>query len=139
MNGARDLSLTLDYRHGLGELAPYFAALSQGHALAAACPECSRCWFPPRPRCPEDGAATVLRQLPGTGTVRADTMTTTRLPFTDQAAPQHFVLVAIDGATNLTFGRMRDAATQVAPDQRVRLIADPGQAPIFVNINTKPD
>jgi uncharacterized OB-fold protein len=129
MTGTREFSLVLDYRHGLGSLEPYFTALSEGRALASCCPECGRCWLPPRPRCPEDGAPTVARELDGTGTVRAETETTSRLPFTDEAVEARFVLVALDGATGLTFGRMRDPAEEIGPGARVRLAGGGADAP----------
>jgi len=137
MTDPLDLSLELDYRHGLGDFAPYFRALLQGRLIAAECPKCARSWCPPRPRCCEDGTVTEPKQLAGTGTVHAETLTTARLPFTETEGPVRFALVALDGVSGLTLGRMCDPEADVAPGMRVQLApletepVHPAQALIF--------
>ena len=133
------LSLTLSYDHGSGDLTAYFDALLEGRALGARCPACARIWLPPRLRCPDDGAATEPFELPGSGRITARTRTRTALPFTDEVLDYAFVLVAMDGADNLMFGRMLDHQADIAVGTQVRLsgcdgdLAHPAQAAVFVN------
>ena len=132
------LSLAHSYDHGSGDLKAYFAALLEGRALGARCPACARVWLPPRLRCPDDGAATEPIEVPGGGRIVALTQTRTALPFTDEVLDHAFVLVAMDGADNLMFGRMVDDQPDVAVGTQVRLnggnggLAHPAQAAIFV-------
>ena len=131
------LALKLVYRHGLGDLTYYFEALGEGRAIGARCPDCGRVWCPPRRWCPEHDKETEPVELSGAGTVAAVTETTTALPFTEDVEAHRFVLVTLDGADNLIFGRMSADSAVVDVGSRVRLRAPrdplphPAQAVIF--------
>ena len=115
------LNLSLIYQHGTGQLSDYLTALRAGRARASRCPKCGEVRLPPRFVCPEDGEATEAIDLPGTGRVAAATHTVSMLPFAEQAAPHVFVLVAMDGANNLMFGRMHQPEDTTDVGDRVRL------------------
>ncbi len=133
------LKLELNYDHALGWAAPFHAALKEGRALASACPDCGRVWFPPRPVCDAHGVATEWREIPGDGQAIAVTQTRTRLPFTATSEETKFVLVRLDGVENAAFGRMRNADVEIEPGARVRLVVasvplpHPAQAMIFTS------
>ncbi|MGI9383641.1 MAG: Zn-ribbon domain-containing OB-fold protein [Methyloligellaceae bacterium] len=134
------LTLTLDYQHGLGDLASYFETLADGRAVGTRCPDCGRVWCPPRSRCPEHLSATEPIELSGVGTVVAVTVTIVALPFAQDAKTHSFVLVALDGADNMAFGRISDDAATVEAGSRVRLTAPreavphPAQAAVFTTV-----
>jgi uncharacterized OB-fold protein len=121
--------LTLDYAHGLGGLAPYFAALRHGRALASACPRCGKAWCPPRLLCPQDHCETGWLELAGTGTLLWATRTTTTLPLRTQSATHVFGLVRLDGAENAMTARLGIAADAARRGLRMRLVVAPGVAP----------
>ena len=125
-----DLELHLRYAHGTGALAPYFEALASGNALASKCGICGRVWFPPHIHCPDDGGVCDWLTLDGAGEVVSATTTRSRLPFADQAEDHVFVLVAMDGADNAAFGRMRpDTDGERLVGCRVRLVGAPEAPP----------
>ena len=102
--------LLMQLRHHvpLGELAPYFHGLQAGRAIASRCPVCTRTGFPPRLQCPDHPGPTGWVELPGSGRIVAVTLTDGPLPFSSASAPRAFVLVALDGAENLAFGRLAE-------------------------------
>lgn len=102
-----DMELRLTYAHGVGDLQPYFEALGHGRALASRCSVCGRVWFPPHIHCPADGGAGEWVELDGRGEIVSATRTHSRLPMAETSADHVFVLVAMDGADNAAFGRLR--------------------------------
>jgi uncharacterized OB-fold protein len=139
MSGApTDLELRLRYAHGAGALQPYFDALVDGRALASRCPNCGRVWFPPHLHCPDDGGACGWVELEGQGQVVSATETHGRLPLADAVAEHVFVLVAMQGADNAAFGRLKPGPGGQDPvGRRVHLIGisepppHPAQAALF--------
>ncbi|MEO9874295.1 MAG: OB-fold domain-containing protein [Anderseniella sp.] len=133
-----ELRLELKYDHGTGRLKPYFDGLLAGHAIASQCPVCRKTWFPPQAQCPDDRTETGWSRISGTGAVLAVTTTHTKLPFTAAAEAYSFVLVAIEGAENAVFGRMQNAADDIAVGTLVELVAPvdepghPAQAAQFI-------
>jgi len=111
--------LTLDYRHPLGGLAPFFEALKKGEALAACCG--AEVYFPPR--LPADGQPPSWVKLSGQGTVVA----LTRGNAEAAGAPPICALVAMDGATNMAVGRVNAPGAPLRPGSRVKIVplADP--------------
>ena len=136
-NNTVQLTLALDYDHGLGALGDYFRGLANGRAVAGQCTICGRVWFPPHARCPEDGGACKAVDLTGHGVVVGETRTRTRLPFTDTDAERTFVLIAMAGADNAAFGRLENFEGTDATGILVRLatihgpVGHPAQALIF--------
>jgi uncharacterized OB-fold protein len=120
-----ELTFSWRYNHGFGALAPFFAALTRGRAMATACPICRTAWFPPRLACPAHGPVDTWRELSGIGTVRVMTRTTLSLPLTGRSSAVGLALIAMDGASNLVVGRMAGAG-DVEPGARVRLAVDTG-------------
>ena len=143
------LTLTLRYAHPLGELAPYFQGLDAGRAIATRCPTCARTWFPPRLSCPEHGAATVWTDLSGKGRIVSVSISfrsrkpgyagkgrivsvsiaDSTLPFGAETARRAFLMVALDGAENLAFGRFAGAPDAARAGLKVRLARAPGTWP----------
>jgi hypothetical protein len=123
------LTLTLNYAHPLGALAPYFRGLEQGRAVAARCPACGRTWFPPRLACPDHGWATDWVELSGRGRVVSVTLADSTLPFGVVRERRAFALVALDGAVNLAFGRVAGNPTAARVGLKVRLERAPGPWP----------
>ena len=134
------LEVSLSYRHAYGFLAPYFAGLLQGRAIAARCPACGRTWFPPRRLCLCGRRETVWWELPGTGTVSSVSTGVSRLPLSSRKAVVIVALVALDGADNMTFGRLAGVPEDVRAGMRVRLRAQgpaaphPAQQAVFVPV-----
>lgn len=133
------LRLQLQHRMPLGELAPYFAALAAGRALATRCTVCGRTWFAPRLSCPDHGPRTAWHELPGHGELVAVTHAVTGLPFVDAAPARHgFALVAMAGAENRCFARLSSTLQAARPGQTVWISraagdwAHPAQAAEFV-------
>ncbi len=118
-----DLTLTLKYSHGLGDLSPYFEGLGRGLACATRCAQCDQAWFPPRLICPSGHADVAWIELPGTGVIRAVTQGRGRLPFDAHDRRLVLALIAMDGAHNLALGRI-DSAGNVQVGDAVRLIPD---------------
>ena len=116
-----DLGLSLSYRHGFGDLSPFFKALLEGRALASRCPACGDVRYPPRLVCPRDGTATQWQALSGEGSLTAFTIGRCRLPLGQDERDHIFGEVAMDGASNRVFARIAAAAEQLQPGVRVRL------------------
>lgn len=123
------LTLTLRYAHPLGELAPYFQGLNTGRAIATRCPTCARTWFPPRLSCPEHGTATVWADLSGHGRIVGVSIADSTLPFGAETARRAFLMVALDGAENLAFGRFAGDPAAARVGLKVRLARAPGTWP----------
>jgi uncharacterized OB-fold protein len=98
------LSITFEYAHPFGALAPYFAALAEGRALGAMCASCGKVWFPPRMVC-ACGGVTEWKELPGTGTVEAVTSGPGAVPLSTVSGDLAFALIRFDGAGNLALVR----------------------------------
>lgn len=122
-----EIRLDLKYDHGTGFFKPYFDGLLAGQAIASHCPACGKTWFPPRAICPDDQTETGWRRISGSGVVLSVTTTRTKLPFTAAAEVYTFVLVAMDEAENAVFGRIQNAAAEVAVGTRVDLVAPVGE------------
>ncbi len=137
------LNLSLDYQHGSGLLTDYFSALQTGRARASRCLKCGDVRIPPRFVCPGDGESTEAIELAGTGSVAAATNTDSMLPFAEQASSHVFVLVAMDGADNLMFGRMSQPEDVTDVGDRVCLAgaqgttAHPAEASVFKKLDEK--
>ena len=137
------LDLPLSYSHAPGDLSDYYDALAAGRARASRCPKCGDVRMPPRLTCTRDGAETEQTALSGRGTVKAATFGSALPPFGAEAEPRTFVLVAMDGADNLMFGRMDIAVEDIAPGTEVRLAGGagaekhPGEAAIFTRYDAK--
>lgn len=123
------LTLTLRYRHPLGDLAPYFRGLEAGRAVAARCPECGRTWFPPRLVCSLHDRDVEWTDLTGLGRIVSVTVTETALPFGVTRERRAFALISLDGAENLAFGRLASDPAEARAGQRVRLARAPGDWP----------
>ncbi len=123
------LTLTIEYAHPLGALAPYYRGLEAGRAMAARCPRCGRAWFPPRLLCPEHGQATEWTELSGRGRVIGVSIAETTLPFSSAREKRAFALVALDGAENAAFARLAGDPALARAGQRVRLARAPGTWP----------
>lgn len=127
MDVAHELSLTLTWRHGTGGLTPFFAALQQGRILGGHCPACARITVPPRTRCPVDGSALQVCDLPPTGMVmQITTGAASSLPGTGPL-PQTFALVQITGSDNSILARIDATDGMPRPGDSVRL-ANPGSS-----------
>ncbi|MCL4765852.1 MAG: hypothetical protein KJZ80_06460 [Hyphomicrobiaceae bacterium] len=119
-----DLTTTFRYRHGLGDLTPYFDGLERGEAMATICSDCRRTWFAPRLVCACGSGACTWVRLPGTGVVVAATEGVSALPLTDRKVHGAVALIAMDGADNAVLGRLVEGAKSVA-GIKVRLTVDP--------------
>ena len=96
------LKVELDYSYSFGALDRYFKALAEGRALGTFCPRCGRTSFPPKIICDIDHCHTEWRELEGTGAIRE---LTTGVDAHGQET--QFALIAMDGADNLSLGRLR--------------------------------
>lgn len=126
------LNLSLDYRHGLGALQPYFDALKAGIALATHCPGCGNAWYPPRLSCCSLNLAKRWVELAGTGTIAAVTTGDGVAPFTEIHLGNYLALVSLDGASNSALGWLTGFDAAPHPGTRVRLIgiAEPVAHPV---------
>lgn len=115
------IKMDLQYDHSFGELLPYFQALGSGRAMARRCNDCRRVWFPPHATCPEDGSLCEWLELDGTGLVISVTETKSQLPFTDNYVDNIFLIVAMSGANNATFGKLIPIRPVAVPGDRVCL------------------
>jgi len=115
------IELALRYAHPLGALAPYFAGLERGVAMATRCGACGRTWFAPRLVCTCGGAKVEWTQLSGRGTLVAVTHGRATLPGTQITAQFGFALIRLDGADNQCFGRLAAASASLAAGSAVRV------------------
>ena len=121
------IELRLRYAHGLGGLAPYFAGLERGAAMATRCRGCGRTWFAPRLACACGGRAMDWVELTGRGTIVALTRGRATLPGTGSVDEFAFALIRLDGADNLCFGRLGRGFVQPGSGSTVRLSRAEGQ------------
>ena len=93
-----ELSHRLEYRHSLGQMAPFFAALSESRIAGTRCESCQRTYVPPRATCSIDGSPAEWVDVSTSGTVVA-TSTLARRPKYAPAGPPELVLglVQLDG------------------------------------------
>ena len=111
------LSLTLTWQHGLGCLAPFFAALAQGRLLGSRCPACGHRTVPMRALCPQDGHAMQQIDLPPAGVLVQVTTGPASALLTAGPALQSFGLVQIPGADNRLLARILSHRPPCAGDQ----------------------
>jgi uncharacterized OB-fold protein len=111
-----ELSLALAYRHGLGDLSPFFAGLRRGVAVATRCPSCQRMWFPPRLVCPQDRSDAAWIETKGEGAILA----VTEVAGGSDGTLRHFALIRLDGCDNAIVSRVIARGLPKAGD-RVRL------------------
>ncbi|MBX3631724.1 MAG: hypothetical protein KF695_02285 [Simplicispira sp.] len=116
------LGISLRYTHGLGDLSPYFLALTRGVALATHCNICKRTWFAPRLICACQNRRMAWQPLDGGGVLRHWTSGRAVLPGTSISGEFAFGLIQLDGASNLYLGRVLGEAIRIEPNQRVRLL-----------------
>ena len=121
------IDVRLRYAHGLGGLAPYFAGLERGVAMATRCRGCGRTWFAPRLACACGGRAMDWVELTGRGTIVALTRGRATLPGTGSVDEFAFALIRLDGADNLCFGRLGRGFVQPGSGSTVRLSRAEGQ------------
>jgi len=119
-----EITTSFRYRHGLGDLAPHFAGLERGEALATRCPACKAVWFAPRLTCRCGERALDWVRLPGTGTVLVSTEGEVSIPLAGRTVVCATALIRLDGADNAVVGRLREG-TAARPGLRVRLGSDP--------------
>ena len=95
------LSVELNYSYSMGELKPYFDALSESRALASTCPQCGKTDFPPRLICDKDQTSTKWTEIEGTGRI---------IEFTEgkdaHGEKVCFALIRMESASNLCLGRL---------------------------------
>ena len=96
------LKVELNYSYSFGALDKYFKALAEGRAFGTFCPKCGRTSFPPKLICDVDHSHTEWRELEGTGVVRELTAGVDA-----HGQESQFALIAMDGADNLSLGRLR--------------------------------
>lgn len=139
-----DLDISLRYEHGLGELSPYFSALTQGEALATYCDKCERTWFAPRLVCVCGNRRMIWRPLGGGGVLRHLTSGRAVLPGTTITGEFMYGLIQLDGASNLCLGRVIVGNAVPQPNQPVRLVSaernwmHPSQSADFVIDSSSP-
>ncbi len=115
-----DVELVLHYRHGWGELAPYFKGLQRGQLLGARCQDCQSLWIPPRRRCRCGGAQLAWETHSASGTVQG--MTDISAHAVGQPSTQaRWVLVRFDGAQALALAQYRGDC-EPALSQRVQMV-----------------
>ena len=114
-----ELSQQLDYRHSLGQMAPFFAALSESRIAGTRCVSCQRTYVPPQAKCSLDGSPAEWADVSTSGTVVA-TSTIARRPKYAAAGPRELVLglVQLDGVdtallAELVDDQMFEAGTRV--------------------------
>ncbi|MCG8435290.1 MAG: hypothetical protein MJA83_14795, partial [Gammaproteobacteria bacterium] len=122
------LRLEFTYQHGLGEFSAYFERLEQGVALASHCPICERTYFPPRAICQAGHTGLENRELPGTGKIISITNGLETKAFGTTESHTTVVLVLIDGADTVSFGRLEKTQQTPRPGDKVQLIGAGGKA-----------
>ena len=116
------INMELQYTHPFGKLSPYFDGLASGRAMASRCGICGWVWFPPHITCPEDGGKCEWLELDGNGEVISLTKTRSIIPFTEKYIDHIFVMVAVAGANNVTFGRVISSENVTSLGDKVRLV-----------------
>lgn len=97
--------LNLDYTVPVGDLNPYFEALSEGKALASACANCGNVAFPARAQC-GSCRETNMKWKPLDGTAK--------ILFRTDTSNAGFALVAFEGAdTRTTVGIVNPEQTTI--------------------------
>lgn len=117
-----DFDISLRYAHGLGDLSPYFSALTRGEALATRCDECERTWFAPRLVCVCGCRHMTWRALNGGGILLYLTSGLAIFPGTAIKGVFEYALIRLDGASNLCLGRVIAGELTPQPNQRVQLV-----------------
>lgn len=115
------LQIELDYSYSVGDLKPYFDALSEGRTLASRCLECGYVSYPPRLICHKDHEQTEWLELIGKGRIVEITQckdSKNRRIF--------FALIKMEGADNYALGRLFCDA--VAKGDQVRIAAATAEA-----------
>ncbi len=107
-----ELSHELHYRHSLGQMAPFFAALSESRIVGTRCVSCERTYVPPRAQCALDGSPAAWTDVSTSGTVVA-TSTIARRPKYAAAGPAELVLglVQLDGVATALLAELVDDQT----------------------------
>lgn len=116
-----ELSQTLKYRHSLGQLSPFFAALSESRIVGTRCSTCQRTYVPPHMNCPVDGSTAEWENVSTTGTVVA-TSTVSRRPKYAAAGPAELVLglVQLDGVETALLAEL--LTDSIEPGSRVEAV-----------------
>ena len=117
-----NLEIGLRYAHGLGDMSPYFSALTRGEALATQCKACQRTWFAPRLICACGSRDVTWWPLAGKGILEQVTNGRALLPGTNIADIFAFGLIRMEGADNLCLGRVLVGDREAKPGQLVRLV-----------------
>ena len=117
-----ELSHRLDYRHSLGQMAPFFAALSDSRIAGTRCVSCQRTYVPPRAKCSIDGSSAEWADVSTSGTLVA-TSTIARRPKYAAAGPPELVLglVQLDGVDTALLAELVDGQT-IEAGARVRAV-----------------
>ena len=117
-----ELSQQLDYRHSLGQMAPFFAALSESRILGTRCASCRRTYVPPQIKCSLDGSPTEWADVSTSGTVVA-TSTIARRPKYAATGPPELVLglVQLDGVATALLAELLETQT-IGPGERVKAV-----------------
>ena len=115
------LDLRLHYRHGWGQLAPYFSALKRGQLLGRRCSACSKLSIPPRRQCSCGSTALQWESHTGWGWVKSVTQATGQAPG-QELRRRTFVLVQFDGVPALSLAELEGEEPGSPPD-RVKVAA----------------
>lgn len=110
-----ELSQQLTYRHSLGQMTPFFAALSESRIAGTKCSLCGSTYVPPQMTCRVDANQTEWVDVGSTGTVIA-TSTVARRPRYAAAGPAELVLGLVqldDVATALLVELLHDQPVEV--------------------------
>jgi len=116
------IPLRFRYHHGFAALAPFFQALEEQRAVGTQCPQCGRCWYPPRVTCPNHRAQTGWCELAPHGTVTQITHGPGSIPLAGGAEELIWGLVQLDGCNNAILARLVDASSRVQRGTRVTLV-----------------
>ena len=122
------LSLTLTWQHGLGYLAPFFAALAQGRLLGTRCPACGHTSVPMRALCPVDAHVMQQVELPPVAVLAQVTTGPASALLAAGPALHTFGLVQITGADNRLLVRILSQHRLPRPGDQVYLT--PSRAPV---------
>lgn len=118
-------------RRTLGELSPFFEAISDGRLLATRCEQTGRAWFPPRPICPDHGVRTEWFELAGSGRVRSATRSHVKPPDSRFEAPYTLAIIDLDGVEgSITHRILGDRCPEPGAEVRVVPVDDAGPHPL---------